>query len=891
MKAVLGIVAGWTVITTAGCGAGQAVTERPADPTWASVLRTARSEDGLSFVGTGKVFMPHAAAPDLVRLPKGDLLALFDYAANRHANTPPVLLMSRSQDEGRSWSVARVVKLRGKRDGLIAGYHGDLLSASDGTLRLYFAAERDSRPAEDGKKPATLIRCALTRDGLEYRVDERTRVPVASGSYLHPTVARVGDLVHLFADGLHHHGSSSAASEQAASHFISRDGRRFVGPADPLAGPLTSDVSFVGSIVRSKAGLRAYVSSESGVRSLVSRDARTWRAESGLRMPRAWDPAVVRLKDGSYLMVYCAALDDATAADSVAINEPVGSPKSMADASDRASGTTSGCVEATGEAAAGEAATTNELQALVAPPSDAELALIAQALGPANDHGASWDAVARTQSEDSFAQIPPADENGWNDAGALGESVEAGLPPELVSDSELEEWLARHPLMDEDGFVRLPDFLHKIDYVQWWRDNFVERSDDDAYPVYGAFMPGLPGTEESETQWPALNNMFTDEGYSAPPGPWDPAENANWAASSDAAGHLLAQFRDATLHEGYSYPADDALEALTTDAEAAPILFNLPLPQLSRFRDLNKATLADAWRMEEGQVSSSRMLEAWETCFRNAEHLNHGPTLIEELVSTADRALVHENARWALQHGVFSADQLETALDVLTDYDPGNPDPLRAVHGEHASTMDFMQWAFWPEEPGGEPVFREERCRQVLDLSEHTYAELHRLTSQDVSDALDTFDAYHRELSRHMSVGYPEARAGDVWAAAEARLDTNALTRLLLPNLSRVHTLRTRVEASRRATQLAYATHLFKSRYGRWPETLDELPPEHGYEMLTDPFTADYFGYRLTDGGPTIYSLSENGLDDDGVHAERWADEPTESESDDHVFWPPQAAR
>ena len=104
--------------------------------------------------------------------------------------------------------------------------------------------------------------------------------------------------------------------------------------------------------------------------------------------------------------------------------------------------------------------------------------------------------------------------------------------------------------------------------------------------------------------------------------------------------------------------------------------------------------------------------------------------------------------------------------------------------------------------------------------------------------------------------------------------------------------MRTRNEASRRATQLTYATHLFKARNGRWPESLDELSTDYNPRMRTDPFTGQDFGYRLTADGPLIYSASENGIDDGGIHSSRWDDEITnDAGSDDYVFWPPQEHR
>ena len=99
--------------------------------------------------------------------------------------------------------------------------------------------------------------------------------------------------------------------------------------------------------------------------------------------------------------------------------------------------------------------------------------------------------------------------------------------------------------------------------------------------------------------------------------------------------------------------------------------------------------------------------------------------------------------------------------------------------------------------------------------------------------------------------------------------------------------IQARSEASRRATQLTYEAALYNARHGRWPTTLDELPEASRSEVRTDPFTGSDFGYRLGADGPTIYSKSENGTDDGGVHSKRWADEPVNG-SDDYVFWPPQ---
>jgi len=279
----------------------------------------------------------------------------------------------------------------------------------------------------------------------------------------------------------------------------------------------------------------------------------------------------------------------------------------------------------------------------------------------------------------------------------------------------------------------------------------------------------------------------------------------------------------------------------------------------------------------------------------NAGHLQQGATLIENLVGIAERQMVEKEARWALRRNVFtSPEEIEAALHTLQAYDVSNPGPDRWVRGEHAMMMDTMQHLFEPAEPGGEPEFRADRAERLFGSDYHAMLETEdgevRLpTADDARTAVDLADGHYRELREAWQVGYPDVRQADVNAVQEKWLSGNPAMKCLLPSLARAYKLQARVEASRRATQLAYGVELFNARNGRWPASLDELPADYGAQMKIDPFTGSNFGYRLAPDGPTIYSLSENGIDDGGIHSPRWDDmDTTETGSDDHVFWPPQ---
>ncbi len=878
-------------------GAKGATSSPGAAPASQTVLKFARSQDGISFTETGKVFLARAAAPDLVVLPGGDLLALFDYAAGDDPGRPTTLAVSRSNDHGRSWSMARSIRL-GRTQGRVRGArHGDLVVMPDGSLRLFFAKpfrRAGTKPGGKGRD-VTYIFSAVTRNGLDFRVDGATRIRVTGTSDAHTTCAWFRSRLHLFADRLGRSSAGSRSQQRGVEHLVSRDGRRFA----PLRPQEIRGVDFVGSIVSLERGIRAYVSSATGIRSFISTNARDWKAEPGLRLAGGWDPAVVQLNDGSYLMLYCKMLvADPAELEPLVQTDPelaVGDDTPARDKAlvwdDEAGNATDASAE--GVASVDEADT--HLDDASDSPHDSldgdepEVALAMPSDEDQDDaSNVEWSSV-------------PTESPAARDAGK-GESVDNTSESEGVSqaadmDLKWEGEDAGNGLEDwdpaaSDGFAPKPDFRTKVDCFAWYRDFALGHPEDNAYAAYTAFMPDPRDEPGSKPEWPEFANMLHDRDYDGPPGPWDPAEHPEWEASNQAVRGLLERYREASKHEGYAAPVETFGDATDSLPDGQELLLEMMLPSLAPHRSMIKATLADAWRMQNGKVSSERMLEAWKTALRASRHVSRGATLIEDLVSVAGRALVQKTARWALKHDVFSGDELETALETLRKYDLDDWDPVHSLRGEHGFAMDFTQYLFTPPTPDGKPRLNMERARAVMEAN-WTGAEapprFEQMSAEDAYATIEAFDNHYRELGEQMRIGYPDVRTEDLEATEEKHLHTSPVTETFLPSLSRYYKLRTRLETSRRATQLAYATHLFKARHGRWPDSLDELPADYGPDVRIDPFTGDDFGYRLTRDGPVIYSLSENGLDDGGVHSPRWDDElGNDAGSDDHVFWPPQ---
>ncbi|MBN1489833.1 MAG: exo-alpha-sialidase [Phycisphaerae bacterium] len=795
-------------------------------PAREAFVRLAVSKDGLTFTPTEDVFLRNASAPGLVRLPNGDLLAVYCRAEKVGEKTISVLFASRSRDEGRSWSPPRRLTFTGPGEtALVAERAGSLAIMPKGLLRLYFVAkngEQDGRP--DGNSAADAwIGSAVTRNGCDFTIDPVTRIPMKSGD---AQVAAVSSEhgVQLYAMPLSAKQRAAADRGGSVQAFVSQDGRRFThrGPAQVPAGQRLN------AVVREKVGWRAYGSDEDGICSFVSADGVRWRPEKGTRIPKAWDPAVVRLKDGAMLMLYCVAPDPrTTAAKELVSTEGAG-----------------------GAAAAGEAGSAG----------GEEVADV-------------WSAFATESAEIATSLADGGD----------------GVPTAVTIDSE--QMLAA--MAGGDGSLPPePNYSDPVDYATWLESHaFVPQ--DNAFDAYAAFMP-MPWDEPgSKPEWPeAINDMLNSD-YSGPVGPWDPVEHPDWEETHVTLGWLREQFREAARHDSYSTMLNISGKHPSEVSTDERLLFNMFLPALGCHRNMVKATIADAWRMTDGRVPAEQMRDAFETCLRAANHMQQGVTLIEHLVGRAEQRLVQDHARSALAMGVFSsAQELEAMLDTLASHDRESPDASTWIGMESAAVMDAVQYLFTPASADGQPQINRQRLSHVLSASGQDDPEITEqiaaLSPSDVRAATAAFREYFGTLQEQTRTGYPEVRKAQVDTAAERCAFTNAMTRIVTPSVGRAMQLRAELEATRRATRLSFAANLVKARTGRWPASLDELPDEYA-EMRIDPFTGADFAYRLEADGPRIYTLSENGVDDGGVHSPNWnRSNVEETGSDDYVFWPPQ---
>jgi hypothetical protein len=260
---------------------------------WTVRLMTARSTDGVTFTRTNHVIMDQANVPDMIL--KGDLIYLYFTGGElgKYQNATALML---SSNGGKTW-VNRYMTLEGYRPGTTDPLVGDpdVIVLDDGTIRMFFTSG-------DGQPPDIRIFYADSQDGINF-----TYKGVAFDrpeNVMDSLTFRVGSTWHMVTlGGLH--GTSADAAQ-----FTYQDTLSFTNGGNPPQPIVVSNELFFDATVR----LYGFDYGQGELRSFTSTDGTSWArtpdvhlkldTSVGLESEMVKDPALIRLSDGTYLMVY-----------------------------------------------------------------------------------------------------------------------------------------------------------------------------------------------------------------------------------------------------------------------------------------------------------------------------------------------------------------------------------------------------------------------------------------------------------------------------------------------------------------------------------------------------------------------------------------------------------
>lgn len=258
---------------------------------WENALKMAISADGKSF-GPISVFQDSAGVPSLCRKNRDTLMAVFQWFRGPQGSpTWDRVAVKYSYNDGMTWTEPMPIQVHGLPAGYQRPFDPTLVPFAKDSFRLFYSSSRQMpTPGQD-----SIIDChsAWTSNGLDYYFESGARVDEANKRVIDPAVVQF--------KGMWHYAAPKGAPQDGAFHFISSDGLSFSKVPDIMSDALhnwtgnylvadTSELRFYGS------GTKIWYNSSS--------NGGVWSGYQETNISQGGDPAVVRLNNDSFLMVY-----------------------------------------------------------------------------------------------------------------------------------------------------------------------------------------------------------------------------------------------------------------------------------------------------------------------------------------------------------------------------------------------------------------------------------------------------------------------------------------------------------------------------------------------------------------------------------------------------------
>ncbi len=271
---------------------------------WNSNLMIRSGTDGNSF-GAETKFADSSGVPSLLKDAQGRILAAFQwFPAPLRSQYWDKVAVKISDDNGKTWSQPQPIVVNGLPSTYQRPFDPTLALTEDGRIRIYFS----SSPGPTMMLDSTVATySAISTDGVNYTFEPGIRFSaVGSGKpVIDPAVLRIGKKWYYTAP--------KGAPQDGAYHATSDDGLAWTRRGDI---PSDSANQWTGNLVEYGTGIRFYGAGRLGVWWSYSADGASWTKpiaagiSGGTAMPafiRGGDPAVLKLADNNYLLMYVSA--------------------------------------------------------------------------------------------------------------------------------------------------------------------------------------------------------------------------------------------------------------------------------------------------------------------------------------------------------------------------------------------------------------------------------------------------------------------------------------------------------------------------------------------------------------------------------------------------------
>lgn len=257
---------------------------------WQAPLKICTGTNGIMF-GTSTIFQDSSGVPTVIRIGTSNsdtLLAAFQWFP-APMNNPKwdKIAIKKSYDGGVNWTTPITCTFIGVPVGNQRPFDPGLVQMPNGQIRMYFSNGLNNPPSGGIDTYS-----GISNDGVTYTFEPTPRFGDATKHAIDPTVA--------FYNGIYYDDSWSGVQSDGAFRAISTDALTFTTQA---VVPFDNSHLWLGNYLNDGSTLKFYGCGNS-IWMNSSADGVTWGGFNNTNVGMGADPAVVKTKNGTYLMIY-----------------------------------------------------------------------------------------------------------------------------------------------------------------------------------------------------------------------------------------------------------------------------------------------------------------------------------------------------------------------------------------------------------------------------------------------------------------------------------------------------------------------------------------------------------------------------------------------------------
>ncbi len=256
------------------------------EPPWRRPLKMCSGNDGQNFTDI-RTFQDSAGVPCILRLQSGVLISAFQWFRQPIGSvTWDRVAVKFSSDNGSTWTVPQPIIVNGLPGNFQRPFDPTLAISDDGRVRIYFSSGLNMVPDSSVNTYS-----AVSDDGITYTMDAGFRFSMPDKPVIDPAVIKFRGLWHLV---------NPVTMGTGAYHNISGDGLNFTRVQD-----IVSDMahSWIGNFMIKDTNELRFYGSGGSIWYSSSPNGGQWSAFINTNI-QGGDPAVLKLTDTSYLMIY-----------------------------------------------------------------------------------------------------------------------------------------------------------------------------------------------------------------------------------------------------------------------------------------------------------------------------------------------------------------------------------------------------------------------------------------------------------------------------------------------------------------------------------------------------------------------------------------------------------